>query len=613
VSDVDPATLQRRRPHGYNAPVSPANRANLDAALRHHRAGRFEQAERAYRSVLSKDPDNEHALNLLAALCLQTRRPGEAAELLRQVLRSRPDFPEALNNLAIALQSRGELREAEAMLRRAVSLRPAYLDALVNLGNVRRELGQLNDAADAYRRACGIRPTHAPSHTGLGLVALDQGNLEEALKHFWRSASIQPKNAAAHSDLLFWLIHDPRYTPSQLLDAHVKWNRRHADPLKHSHRPHDNDPDPDRPLRVGYVSPDLREHAVARFFEPVLAAHDPAQVISVCYSDATHADEITRRCRAAAAEWRDTFRLTDDQLAGLIRRDRIDVLVDLTGHMAHNRLLVFARRPAPVQVTYLGYPHSTGMKAIEYRLVDTFEDPPGLTEAHNAEQLVRLPGCAWCYRPNEAPDVTPLPADSAGFVTFGSLNKVAKVTPPVLALWARVLDAVPGAKLNVLVSGGEANAAARRRFESAGIPGGRLRLVPTGPRADYLRRCGEVDVGLDPFPYNGVTTTCDLLWMGVPVVALAGDRHVSRLGVSLLTAAGLADLIAGTPDRYVSLAAALAADLARLRELRRTLRERVSRSPLRDERAAAANVENALRGLWKRWCADETERARNSD
>jgi predicted O-linked N-acetylglucosamine transferase (SPINDLY family) len=302
-----------------------------------------------------------------------------------------------------------------------------------------------------------------------------------------------------------------------------------------------------------------------------------------------------------AREWRDIAGLSDAQLASLVRRDRIDILIDLTGHMGRNRLMAFARKPAPVQATYLGYPHTTGLAAIDYRITDAESDPPGVTDAYHVEQLVRLAGCAWCYRPTESPEIGPLPADANGYVTFGAFNRMAKTTPAVAAVWGRVLQAVPGSRLLVLANGGESNTAARRMLESAGVEGSRLELVPTGSRGAYLELCQQADVALDPFPYNGMTTTCDLVWMGVPVVTLAGTTHVSRVGLSLLRAAGLPEFVAHSPEEYVSIAADAARDLLRLRELRVGLRDRLARSNLMNEAGIAGKLEAAFREMWVEW------------
>ena len=328
----------------------------------------------------------------------------------------------------------------------------------------------------------------------------------------------------------------------------------------------------------------------------MLAHHDRRRVAVHCYSDAARPDAVTARIRENAEVWRDIAPLSDRAVADLVRNDDIDVLVDLTGHIGRNRMPVLARRPAPVQMTYVGYPGTTGLEAIDFRITDSLADPPGRAESWHVESLLRIPGCAWCYDPgpeDELPPLGPPPAASAGHVTFGSLNRLAKLTPTAVALWARVLDAVPGSRLLVLATGGEANVTARRVLEHGGVPGDRLTLVNRRPRRQFLELSARVDIALDTFPYHGMTTTCDLLWCGVPTVTLAGERSASRLGVSILACVGLSGLAVPSADDYVAAAARLASDLPALAELRRGLRERARRSPLADGARVARALEDA--------------------
>lgn len=584
----------------------------LRSARRLYGAGRWAEAEAACRHVLARDPSDADALHLLGALALRAGNTGRAYGLIGHAVRRRPSFPEALNNLGVALEALGRPADAAAAYREALRLDPAYDLAYGNLGNALRALGQLDAAADAYATAAARRPADPAPRLALAVVCQERGRLAEAIEHYRQRADLEPDSPAAGSDLLFALLHDPAQTPQSLFDAHRAWAERHERPLLAAHTPHENDRDPARrPLRVGYVSPDFREHTVARFIEPVLAHHDPEQVIAVCYSDVARPDAMTARIRSAVPEWRDTAGISDEQLAALIRQDRIDVLVDLTGHMGGNRLCVFARRPAPVQVAYMGYPHSTGLTSMGWRLTDAASDPPELGgEQLNTERLFRLGGgCAFAYRPTDAPDVSKLPALRNGLVTLGMLNRMAKVTPQCVRLWARVLSAVPNARLLVLAAGGEANAAVRRLFESNGVAPGRLRLAPTGPRRQYLRLADEVDVLLDPFPYAGMTTTCDFLWQGVPTVTLARGASAGRAGASLLSAVGLVQCIAETEGRYVEAAVSLASDLPALAALRSSLREQMAHSPLRDERSLAGRMEAAYRQMWRAWCeSDEPSR-----
>jgi predicted O-linked N-acetylglucosamine transferase (SPINDLY family) len=361
-------------------------------------------------------------------------------------------------------------------------------------------------------------------------------------------------------------------------------------------------------LRVGYVSADFRQHSVAFFIEPVIEAHDRRGFEVICYSNVAWPDAVTMRMRKLADQWRDIARRCDEDVAEQIRRDGVDILVDLAGHTDGNRLLVFARKPAPVQVTYLGYPDTTGLRTMDYRLTDAYADPPGETEPYHSEELVRLARCFLCYRPaTESPEVGELPALAAGTVTFGSFNSFAKVTEEVMGAWSRILLAVPESRL-VLKAKGLGQAEARERagevFERHGIAPQRVEMTGQSESfVEHLRAYQCVDIALDTFPYNGTTTTCEALWMGVPVITLAGRSHVWRVGMSLLSNAGLPELIAATLDDYVAAAARLAGDVDGLRQMRRGLRQRLGASALTDAAGFTRRLEEAYRGIWANWCA----------
>ena len=376
-------------------------------------------------------------------------------------------------------------------------------------------------------------------------------------------------------------------------------------PLAEFIQPHLNNRSPDRRLRVGYVSPNFGSHPVGRFLLPLLESHDKESFETFCYASVEIADAMTDRCRAHADVWRDMLGLSDEQVAHAIRQDRIDILVDLTMHMRRNRLLVFARKPAPVQVTYLAYCGTTGLSTMDYRLTDPYLDPPGQDERFYSELSVRLPETYWCYRPAiETPPVNAQPALEAGHVTFGSLNNFCKVTPPALAAWSRLLQAVPKSWLLLHAHPGSHRDRVCEFLNEQGISPERVVFVDFQPMAEYFGVYQRIDVALDPFPYGGGTTTCDALWMGVPVVSLAGQTAVGRGGLSILSNIGLPELVACDTEQYVRIAAELAQDLPRLRDLRATLRQRMQSSPLMDVPRFARNIEAAYREMWRRWCAD---------
>jgi predicted O-linked N-acetylglucosamine transferase (SPINDLY family) len=434
----------------------------LDAALHSHRAGRLAEAERAYRAVLRREPDHVEAIHLLGMLCHQTGRndaaldllrrsverspstahfrsnlaavlgrlgrPAEAVVHLREVVRLQPRFPQGHNNLGVALESLDRLDEASAALREALRLKGDYAEAHNNLGNVLRKRGPVAEAVACYRAALALRPDYPEAHGNLAAALGELGRTEDALSHHQRVMSLRPDWPQAHSDYLFALHYLHGDDPQRMLQEHVRWAERHARPLYPPSPPDRNGSAAGRRIRVGYVSPDFRAHPVSRFFEPLLEHHDRARFEVFCYSDAVRPDAVTLRLRGlSGTTWRETVGMPDASLADLVRREGIDVLVDLTGHMAANRLLVFARRSAPVQVSFLGYPNTTGVRTIDYRITDSLHDPPGATEPFHTERLVRLDPCCWCYRPDgESPGVNDLPARTSGRVTFACLNKLIK-------------------------------------------------------------------------------------------------------------------------------------------------------------------------------------------
>jgi len=592
-------------------------------------------------------PDYAQAHNDLGAALVELGRLDEAIACHRRALQIDPRYADAYYNLGNALSARGQLNEAIAAYREAVRLRPDDIDAWINLGHTLTAAGFLEQAVSACRQAVHVNPNRADAYHNLavalaadyrlaeaeemyrsatrlnaryvrawrnfGLMLLTQGRAEEAVAHVRRAVALDSDNTEAFRTLLFVLNYDPATSPETLFAEHRRWGYRHA-PRQPGARQANVTADPHRRLRVGYVSPDFRAHSVAYFIEPVLARHDPEAFETYCYAEVAQPDAITARLRQYATHWRDTFGKSDDEVANMIRNDAIDILVDLAGHTAHNRLAVFARQPAPVQVTYLGYPNTTGLPQMDYRLTDVYADPPG-QEGHHTETLVRLPRGFLCYAPpREAPAVGPAPASTAGHITFGSFNAMAKINEGVVALWAKLLEAVPRSRL-LMKNHSLRDAATRARyaalFEARGIAPDRLDLVGSLERpTEHLMLYNRVDIGLDPFPYNGTTTTCEALWMGVPVMTLAGDRHAGRVGASLLTQVGLTELVAQTPDDYVRLAAALAGDRERLTALRAALRERMQRSPLCDAQSFTRDLEAAYRERWQAWCADAT---RNSD
>ena len=557
-------------------PDNPQVRNNMGIILR--RLGRFDEAARHFQGAVTAKPDYVEAHSNFGNLLMDMERFDDAAATFRHALELNPGFAVAHGNLGNALKRGGRYQEAIASYRRALKIEPAFGDALNNLAEALKETGEVAEAIPLYRRA------------------LAQGKGDQGTGH---ATSLE----GVHANLLFALNCLPDMDPAAVLAEHRAWAGRLAPPAQPARH------DPQRRLRVGYVSADFRRHSVAYFIEPVLEHHDRSAFEVFCYANVARPDEVTDRLRGRAEHWRD-IRIHDDGAAArMIRDDAIDILVDLGGHTMDSRLAVFARRPAPVQVTWLGYPNTTGLAGMDYRLTDAVADPEG-TDAWHSERLVRLAGGFLCYRPRtDAPEVPP-PEGSHGDagrpVTFISCNNLAKVTPSVVETWAAILGRVPGSRMVLKAKGlydDHTRSRVTDRFAAHGIAPDRIEtrgwIVEGSPLAVYA----GADVALDTFPYNGTTTTCESLWMGVPVVTLAGDRHAARVGASILGRLGLTDLVSATPAAYTECAVALAGDAERRQELRRDLRAMMAASGLTDGPAFTAKLEDAYRTMVRERCA----------
>ncbi len=395
----------------------------------------------------------------------------------------------------------------------------------------------------------------------------------------------------------------PGYEVNEVLAESRKWAERFEKPLAGEIKPYDNDRSPQRRLRIGYVSADLRWHPVGRLVAPLIAHHDPAQVEVFCYSDARAEDEQTAKIRRHAHAWRNSLQWSDVELAQEIRNDKIDLVVELALRTGGNRLLALARKPAPVQVTWLGYPGTTGMSTIDYRLTDPYLDPPGQDDENYSERSLRLPATYWCYEAPSDPATNPLPAESSGFITFGCLNNFCKITAATIQTWCRLLKQLPTSRLVLHAPLGNCRAEMRGTVAATGVDPQRLEFIDRLPMRQYLEQYHRIDIALDLFPFGGGTTSCDAVWMGVPLITLAGRTAVGRTGVSILMNLELPELIAHSQDEYIAIAARFAGDLPRLSHLRSGLRARMQQSPLMDARRFARDFEAALRQMWKSWIA----------
>lgn len=572
----------------------------------HGLLGEPNEAMSCCRRATTLDPNHSQAYYNLATAHKDLGQSEAAIAAYRQALRCKPDYVEAWDGLGFALMSTGHIDDAIAAYRELLRRRPKDAKAYANLGSCLQAQGRLEEAANACREALKVDPANAGIHDKLGCVLCEQGLYGEAMNSHRKALAIAPNDVIAHSNLLLTMHYLPGSNPDELFAEHRSWGQSQANVAPVSITHHANIRDPERRLRVGYVSSDFRAHSVAFFLEPLLTNHNRAVVETVCYSGVANPDATTERLRKTAGQWRDIGRLNDEQAVNMIRTDGIDILVDLAGHTGGSRLRVFARKPAPIQITYLGYPDTTGLDVMDYRFTDALADPEG-ADRYYTEKLIRLPRGFLCYRPLEdSPAVSPLPARTKGFVTFGSFNNLSKINSRVIDLWVRLLREVPDARLfikNPSLTDTFTREHYYGLFEQRGIGRDRVELRGrTATQAEHLALYSHIDIGLDTFPYNGTTTTCEALWMGVPVITLSGLTHAGRVGRSLLTSAGLREFVAHDAADYVARAAALAGDIPSLSALRAGLRDGVRASSLCDAATFARNFETALREMWRRWC-----------
>ncbi len=567
--------------------------------------GRFQEALHPAQRTVAIDPNLLDARSALSEILRSLGDSAGAEREARAAITLNPALIPPHILLAQSLWKQDRLPEAAAEFERVIEMDQTNAAAHAGLAGVYNGQSRLTDSAAYARRAIELDPNNFRVWNTLGNTLRNQGRLTEALDAYRAALKINPRYAAAHDNLLAALHFDDAHSAEQILQEHLAWARQYELPLLAPYTQHPNDRNPARRLRVGYVSPNFCDHAIGRMLLPVVQAHDHKQLEVIFYSDCVRADAMTAQFKVCADGWHETAALSHEQLAANIRLDRIDILIDLTVHLAGSRLLAFARRPAPVQATHMGYPATTGMRSIQYRFTDIHLDPMGQSERSNTEELVRLPHSFWCFaREENLPPPGPPPVTRTGHITFGSLNNPSKVTRQTAELWSRVLHAVPDSKLLLLVydySG--KNEYFHELFERLGIPRHRQIQVRLRPRKQYLELYQQIDIVLETMPYNGHNTSCDALLMGVPVVTLPGITSVSRAGLSFLKNIGLDELVAENADDYLRIASQLANDLPHLTTLRANLRDRLLRSPLFDGRDHAAALEQAYRTLWTRWCA----------
>jgi tetratricopeptide (TPR) repeat protein len=602
---------------------------SIELALEHHRAGRLDAARALYDGILAADPDDVNALALAGQIDLnRADYPAALAKFVRARTRE-PSFVDAWMNEGSALRALGLPAEALVAFERAAALAPDHALVACNRGLAKLDLGDADGAVADIARADAAMPGQIliQSNLAMALKAANRphaalalfeaigspGNAaavrQDLLDHagarvgYAIAISAEPGRADIESNRLFAANYDPDATPAQIKALYAAWGARQARPFA----PHANGRDPDRRLRVGLVSADFRRHSVRHFLWPLLANFPKDEAELVAYANfAGDGDEWTARYRPRFDLWRGCSHLDDDALAAAIRADAIDVLVDLSGHTQGNRLGAFARKPAPVQVTWLGYGGTTGLSAIDWYVGDPRLVPDGAEDAF-VERVWRLPRTAFVYAPQDPmPDVAPLPMLATGYPTFGGFSRTVRYNERCFRLWARLLAAIPDARLvlNALVFGEDATAALfRRRFAEWGGDASRLELIATSPQPATWEAYGRLDVALDAFPHNAGATTFEASWMGVPTISLRDRPPLGRFGDSILGACGLGDWVVDDEDAYIERARAAVADPRALANLRATLRDRIKNSALGDEAGYARDFAAALRGMWRAWCA----------
>lgn len=582
--------------------MSPAEIHDLFVtAVGHHNAANLSEAEKIYHRILAAHPDHPDALHLLGRIAHQRGQSQAAVALIQKAIDINPGNAEYYANLGAAMLPLEQYPPAADALRTAVRMNPRLADAYSNLGLALVLMADAEPAAAALRSALELNPKLHEAHRVLGGALSLMGQHDAAVSAFRAALRLKPDWPATHSDLIFTMLHDPASDNPAIQAELTEWNRLYAAPLRHLIQPHRIDRSPDRRLRIGWVSSDFRWHVVARCLLPLLDQFDRRRFRIFCYSNVANPDDMTDRISAAADVWRNIYRVPDEQAAQIIRSDRIDILIDLGLHTGHNRLTLFALKPAPLQVTYLGYCGSTGVETMDYRISDPYIDPPDADLPGYSERTLRMSSSFFCYSPEASPpEVAPLTALSRTYLTFGCLNNSSKISSAVLKLWAQVLQSVPASHLLLHAPPGEHRQGILAVLDRSGIASDRVEFVSKQSWLGYMQTYNRIDIALDPFPYGGGITTCDALFMGVPVVTRRGATGVGRLSYSILCNIGRSDLAADSPQQYVDIAINLAANPTRLSELRSALRPALQASPVMDAAGTAVNLGNLFLEIWQK-------------
>jgi len=573
---------------------------NMGNALK--KLGRFDEAIERYVKALKIKPDLAEALNNMGLVYLELGRIDKAIEQFTTALEINASFADAHNNLGNALKELGRLDEAVVQYRKFLEIKPDYAEVHNNFGNALQGLGRLDEALEQYTRSIELMPSLAEPHSNMANVLQNLGRFDEAIEQYMRAMELKPDYACAYSNMLFCFSHTSKLSFEVVAQKHSQFGTIHESELKKDWKMHKNDRNTKRILRVGFISGDFKNHPVAYFIEPVFKSMDRSSVAIYAYANHLNDDHVSDRLKGLVDSWCKISGMTDQCVAKLIQNDKIDILVDLSGHTDRNRLLVFARKPAPVQCSWGGSPNSTGLSAVDYFVTDYSHAPVG-TELYFTERLLRLP-TNFVFQPNEIlPAVNELPALKNGIITFGSFNRFPKINRDLISLWSAVLQAVPDSRFVIGNDDGSSFAETiTSEFTKHGINAGRVVLHKRVPLQEYLKLHSEVDIILDSFPYGGGTTSCHALWMGVPVVGIYSPSSILQVSRSILNAFGMLDFFAEDKKQYIEIAKRWADDIPRLALLRRSLRQHIQSYPLADPEVFAKYFERGLRKIWKRWC-----------
>lgn len=581
----------------------------------YYQQNKISLAIEAYQKILSQDPERTDILNNLSILFIKQNKYKLALDNLHKIIKIKPDYVEAYNNLGQLYQDLNQPQQAQIYLEQAILLQPEYGTAYYNLGNVYKSLNRLSLAISYYQKALKYTSDHLDTYNNLGNTYLNCGEVSMALSCYHKILQltsnknnlISPTILKSEQNLLFALHYNNQVSGKNIYQQHWQWGQKYQSLIKPVYKRDPNSITSAHKIKIGYVSHDLKQHSVSYFLRELLKNHDQEHFLITCYAANNKLDKVTEKLKSLVDEWRDISSLSYQEAAELIYRDRIDILVDLGGHTDHNRLLIFAYKPAPIQVTYLGYPNTTGLSRIDYRFTDNYCDPRGKTEKFHTETLVRLPQSFLCYQPSLYSEINPIiPFQRNQYITFGSFNNLAKVSEKVISYWGKILQQVPQSKLFLKSKALEDTEVCDRIFQLfAQQEINRERLILKGwlkNNQDHLAAYNEVDIALDTYPYHGTTTTCEALYMGVPVITLAGKVHVSRVGVSLLSNVGLSEFIANNSEEYIDQAIKLANNSQKLSQLRNNLRPRMHNSPLMNGKQVTKDIESAYQDMWQKWC-----------